>query len=435
MNFSGASLGLMRFFEFSVAGTAFPRTKTLCLMLMPSAAERLIRENMPLFQGEDCSLASAHGRILKEDLRADRDLPPFDRVTLDGYAVRAASLATGTRQFYSEGVQAAGMLPRNLGTAANASVEIMTGAVLPTGSDCVVPYEETTRDARDGTITVSEAAGKFLAGHAVHRRGSDHRKGEVMVRAGTRISGREIAVAASCGYAQLSVAQSPKIAVISTGDELVEVEGAVAPHQIRRSNDHALRAALIQAGYPRVERYHMHDVRHEIEHLLWHLLAEYDVVLITGGVSKGKFDFLPEELDRQGVKKIFHGVAQRPGKPFWFGLSPRAMPVFALPGNPVSSYTCLHRYVLPALAQASGSSRAAARTVALATPVVFSPKLAYLLPVTLSSGPQAELLATPEQVNTSGDFAGLVGTDGFIELPAAQNEFPAGTLAPFTPWV
>jgi molybdopterin molybdotransferase len=298
----------------------------------------------------------------------------------------------------------------------------------------VVPYEETTREASGGTITVSKEAGKFLAGHAIHRRGSDHRAGDVMVRAGTRISGREIAVAASCGHARLSVAQSPKIAVISTGDELVEVEGAVAPHQIRRSNDHALRAALIQAGYPRVERYHMHDVRHEIEHLLWHLLAEYDVILITGGVSKGKFDFLPDELDRQGVKKIFHGVAQRPGKPFWFGLSSRATPVFALPGNPVSSYTCLHRYVLPALAQASGATPVAQRMVALAEPVVFPPKLAYLLPVTLSSGPRAELIAKPERVNTSGDFAGLIDTDGFIELPADKTEFPAGTIVPFTPW-
>ena len=403
-------------------------------MLTPSAAERLIRETMSLFPREDCPLVAAHGRILRENLRADRDLPPFDRVTMDGYAVRAAMLAAGTRQFRIEGVQAAGMLPRALGAAPDASVEIMTGAVLSTGADCVVPYEETTREASGGTITVSEEAGKFLAGHAVHRRGSDHRAGDVMVRAGTRISGREIAVAASCGHARLSVAQSPKIAVISTGDELVEVEGAVAPHQIRRSNDHALRAALIQAGYPRVERYHMHDVRHEIEHLLWHLLAEYDVILITGGVSKGKFDFLPDELDRQGVKKIFHGVAQRPGKPFWFGLSSRATPVFALPGNPVSSYTCLHRYVLPALAQASGATPVAQRMVALAEPVVFPPKLAYLLPVTLSSGPRAELMAKPERVNTSGDFAGLIDTDGFIELPADKTEFPAGTIVPFTPW-
>ena len=421
--------------EFSFAPrTAEPINLTLS-MLTPGEAERLIRENIPLLHREDCPLAAAHGRILRADLRADRDLPPFDRVTMDGYALRASALAAGTRTFRIEGVQAAGMVPRTLGASADACVEIMTGAVLPTGADCVVPYEETTRANPGTTVTVNAAAAKFSVGNAVHRRGGDHRGGEVIVRAGTRLTGREIAVAAACGYAALTVAHSPKIAVVATGDELVEVEADVAPHQIRRSNDHALRASLILAGYPRVERFHVRDVRHEIEHLLWHLLAEYDVLLLTGGVSKGKFDFLPDELTRQGVKKVFHGVAQRPGKPFWFGLSARSTPVFALPGNPVSSTTCLHRYVLPALAHASGAAPIRPHLVALAAPVSFPPKLARLLPVKLSSGPGAESLATPDEVNTSGDFAGLVGTDGFVELPAHQAEFPVGTVVAFTSWV
>ena len=165
----------------------------------------------------------------------------------------------------------------------------------------------------------------------MHRRGSDHAAGAGIVGPGVRLSAREIAVAAACGCAHLAVTQQPTIAVVATGDELVEVSSPVAPHQIRRSNDYALRAALIGAGYARVERYHLRDMRHEIEHLLWHIVAEYDVVLITGGAAKGKFDFLPGVLDALGVKKLFQGVAQRPGKPFWFGLSPRRTPVFALP--------------------------------------------------------------------------------------------------------
>jgi molybdopterin molybdotransferase len=404
-------------------------------MLTPAEAEKLIFTHVAPFHREDCPLAQAHGRILRTDLCADRDLPPFDRVTMDGYALRAASLVAGVTQFRIEGVQAAGMRPFKLGPAAESSVEIMTGSVLSAGADCIVPYEEATRDAHGATMTVSAAAARFTAGHAIHRRGSDHPAGAVIVRAGTRLTGREIAVAAACGYANLTVTQSPKIAVIATGDELVEVGARVAPHQIRRSNDHALSAALAAAGYPHTSRFHLRDVRQEIEHLLWHIIAEFDVVLITGGVSKGKFDYLPAELDRQGVKKIFQGVAQRPGKPFWFGQSPRHTPVFALPGNPVSAYTCLHRYVLPALAHASAHTPAAPRTVALAAPVAWKSKLAYLLPVKLSSGPRAELLATPDPFNTSGDFAGLVATDGFVELPAGPADFPAGTLAPFYPWV
>ena len=404
-------------------------------MLTPAAAEKLLFSHLAPFHREDCPLAQAHGRSLRATLCADRDLPPFDRVTMDGYALRAASLAAGLTEFSIEGVQAAGMRPFKLGPAAAACVEIMTGAVLPVGADCIVPYEDTTRAAAGATITVSPAAARFPPGHAVHRRGSDHRTADVIVRAGTRLTGREIAVAAACGYASVTVSQSPKIAVIATGDELVDVGARVAPHQIRRSNDHALAAALAAAGYPLTSRFHLRDVRHEIEHLLWHILAEFDVVLITGGVSKGKFDFLPAELDRQGVKKIFQGVAQRPGKPFWFGQSARQTPVFALPGNPVSAYTCLHRYVLPALACASGLAPVPPRTVALAAPVSCKAKLAFLLPVTLASGPRAELLATPDPSNTSGDFAGLVGTDGFVELPPGPADFPAGTLAPFYPWV
>jgi molybdopterin molybdotransferase len=401
-------------------------------MLTPADAEQLIREHVAPLHREDCPLVAAHRRVLRTDLKADRDLPPFDRVTMDGYALRAAAVAEGLKTFRVEGLQAAGMRAFKLGAATDACVEVMTGAVLPDGADCVVPYEDTTRDGASITLRPGAAVS---TGAAVHRRGSDHSSGEVVVRAGTRLTGREIAVAAACGYAAMTVSQLPKIAVVATGDELVEVESAVAPHQIRRSNDHALRAALQTAGYPSVARFHLRDVRHEIEHLLGQILAEHDVVVITGGVSKGRFDYLPAELERQGVKKVFHGVAQRPGKPLWFGVSVRKKPVFALPGNPVSAYTCLHRYVLPALAHASGAAVAPLPSVALAMPVTFRPPLAYLLPVKLSSGSRAELLATPEAANTSGDFAGLIGTDGFIELPAEQSEFPAGTLAPFRAWV
>lgn len=401
-------------------------------MLTPAEAEKIICENLPPFRREDCPLAKAHGRVLRTELKADRDLPPFDRATMDGFALRQATLAGGGRKFRVEAVQAAGMRPFKLGAGAEACIEIMTGAVLPEGADCIVPYEETTRDGAAVTISTETV---WAAGNAIHRRGSDRRAGEEIVPAGVRLTGREIAVAAACGYANVAVSESPKIAVVATGDELVEIEAAVAAHQVRRSNDHAIRAALALAGWPQAERFHLRDVQHEIEHILWHIIAEFDVVLITGGVSKGKFDYLPAELERQGVKKLFHGVAQRPGKPFWFGLTVRQTPVFALPGNPVSSYTCLHRYVLPALAHASRLAPTPLRTVALAAPVTFKPKLAYLLPVKLSSGPHAELLATPDPSNTSGDFAGLVGTDGFIELPAEPTEFPVGSLAPFYPWV
>lgn len=402
-------------------------------MLTPAEAEKLILDNVASFHREDCALISAQRRVLRMEIRADRDLPPFNRVTMDGYALRASSLASGVGVFRVEGVQAAGMRAFRLGAAADACIEVMTGALVPEGADCVVPYEEVTRDGL--SIAVSEHALKLRAGNAVHARGSDHVAGNVIVRPGAQLTGREIAVAAACGYGTLVVSHLPKIAVVATGDELVEVESAVAPHQIRRSNDHALRAALVMAGYPNVSRFHLRDVRHEIEHLLWHIVAEFDVVVVCGGISKGRFDYLPEELERQGVKKVFQGVAQRPGKPLWFGVSARQTPVFALPGNPVSSYTCLHRYVLPALARASGLVETARPAVALIERVKFKPDLTYFLPVRLATGSSAELRALPVPSNTSGDFAGLLGTDGFVELPPEPSEFPAGTTAPLWKWV
>jgi molybdopterin molybdotransferase len=380
---------------------------------------------------EDCPLPQAHGRVLRGEVRADRDLPPFDRVTLDGYALRSKAIAAGGRSFRVESTQAAGMRPGKLGPEDDACIEIMTGAVLPAGADCVVPYEDTAREGSRMRLTGTSDIG---AGNAVHRRGSDHRAGEIILPAGVRLSGREIAVAAACGCAALTVARIPKIAVVATGDELVEVDAPVAAHQIRRSNDYALRAALMLAGYTRTERFHLRDMQPEIEHLLWHLIAEYDAILIAGGVSKGKFDFLPGELDRQKVRKIFQGVAQRPGKPFWFGMTARDTPVFALPGNPVASYTCLHRYVLPALALASGLTPSPGRKAILAAAVTFRPKLACLLPVRIATGARAETEAIPAPSNTSGDFAGLVQTDGFVELPAEEDEFPIGFVAPFYPW-
>ena len=401
-------------------------------MLTPAEAEKLILENIAPFLREDCPLLSAHGRILRQNLRADRDLPSFDRVTMDGYALRSSAAASGVSKFRIQGTQAAGMRPLKLSDAPDTCVEVMTGAVLPAGADCVVPFEDTTRE--DNTITLTTSA-RVSPDSALHRRASDHAAGSMIVSAGAKITGREIAVAAAIGASSLVVSALPRIAVIATGDELVEVDVPVAPHQIRRSNDYALRAALITAGYPRVERLHLRDVKHEVEHLLWHTLAEYDVVLITGGVSKGKFDFLPAALASQGVKKIFHGVAQRPGKPFWFGVSQRRTPVFALPGNPVSAYTCLHRYVLPALAHASGATPAPVRTAVLDAPVTIKPPLAYFLPVRLHSSPHGQLRASPDPSNTSGDFAGLVNTDGFLELPAPTTDFPAGTVARIWSWV
>jgi molybdopterin molybdotransferase len=243
----------------------------------------------------------------------------------------------------------------------------------------------------------------------------------------------------------LKVTRNPIVAFISTGDELVDIEDIPKPHQIRRSNDTAVKAALYRKGYASVETSHQPDDPETLRWELERVLMKSDVVIISGGISKGKFDYIPSILNDLGVECKFHGVEQRPGKPMWFGLHSRdgdffnmgeeiAVPVFALPGNPVSSYVCLHRYVLPALAKMSGMPLAKKRQAALSHAVTFKPSLAYFLPVQSVNSGDNQLLVKPILFNTSGDFASLVETDGFLELPKDQDEFPEGYQADFYGW-
>jgi molybdopterin molybdotransferase len=398
----------------------------------PTEAERIVLASVASFPAEPCPLAAAHGRVLRADIAADRDLPPFDRVTMDGFALRSAAWTAGARRFRVVGTQAAGTTPLALG-ADDECVEVMTGAVLPLGADCVVPYEETARDG--ATVTLAPEA-KLARGASVHARGSDGAAGTVLVPAGTRLTAREIAVAAACGGAMLSVGMRPSVAVVATGDELVAVDAsAVAPHQIRRSNDTALRAALLGGGLAaRVECLHLRDDRAGIEAALRRVLAEFDVVLLTGGVSKGKFDFVPAVLAALGVEKKIAGVAQRPGKPFWFGVASGGRPVFALPGNPVSAMVCFRRYAVPALEQMLGATPARADFVPLANATPGHAALTRLNAVRLATAPDGRRAAYAVACNTSGDFAELVGTDGFVELPPGPAEVSAGTVARFWAW-
>jgi len=248
-------------------------------------------------------------------------------------ALDSAAFSAGRRTFRVTGVQAAGMIPHTL-AAADTCIEIMTGAALPSGADCVVPYEETSRDG--DTITLSPSA-RLASGAALHLRGSDAVAGTVLVPAGTRLTGREIAVAASVGAAVVGVAMRPGIAILATGDELVEIDCAtLAPHHVRKSNDYALRAALLSSGLvARAERFHLRDLPHEIETTLRHVVAGFDVVILTGGVSKGKFDHIPAALANSASPRKStaspNAPANRSGS-----ASPRAPP----PSSPCRATPC-----------------------------------------------------------------------------------------------
>jgi molybdopterin molybdotransferase len=219
----------------------------------------------------------------------------------------------------------------------------------------------------------------------------------------------------------------PAIRVISTGNELVPAGEAIEPHQIRLSNGPALIAMLEQHGFADCEHDHILDDPESLKLRIGEHLDHADVLVLSGGVSMGKADYLPDVLDALGVKVVFHKISQRPGKPMWFGIGPAGQAVFALPGNPVSTLVCCRQYVIPALNAAAGLRESLPDFANLAQDVAFEPKLTCFLPARIVSSVGGPLLAMPVHTNTSGDFTALSGTDGYVELPIEQTNFPTGT--------
>ena len=232
---------------------------------------------------------------------------------------------------------------------------------------------------------------------------------------------------ASVGQTEIKVFKSPRIAVVSTGDELVPVAESPKQWQVRTSNAHSIVAALKEMGHTAYHR-HVSDDDKSIRTNLAAVLDANDVVILSGGVSKGKFDHVPEALSSYGIEKKFHEVSQRPGKPMWFGRG-RGKTVFALPGNPVSTFMCFHRYVKPWL-EKSLSISARIQWASLRTNFQFKVPLTYFLQVSVQNE-NGRLVAAPDAGGGSGDFANLRNVDGFLELPLSQNEFVAGEVFPY----
>src|SRR3989338_3312402 len=393
-------------------------------------AEALILKGVNLFPPVCGPISKAFGLVLREDLIADRDLPPFNRVAMDGIAIHFSSWQKGRREFTVEGVQKAGTPVLTLKDR-KSCIEVMTGAVLPLGCDCVTPVESMKRVGTAARLQENFKAVKVLN---VHPQGADHRQKDRLARAGCRLLSPQIAVAASIGKKDVLVSRMPAVAVVATGDELVEVDKIPAPYQIRQSNVYALQAALYLQGYTEVDRFHVLDNKNELRRRLRGILQKFDVIILSGGVSMGKFDFVPQVLSELGVKAVFHKVRQRPGKPFWFGKTKDGRPVFALPGNPVSTHISMYRYVFPFLSRAAGLKTAAEKYAVLGEDVDISTALTYFLPVRLISSRDGRMTALPVFLSGSGDYASLARSDGFIELPQGAGRFPKAGVHRFYPW-
>jgi molybdopterin molybdotransferase len=375
---------------------------------------------------EIVALDDALGRILAEDVPADRDQPPFPRVTRDGFAVRAADVVAATPgaavplTVIGEAPPGA-PFPGTVGP--RQCVEIMTGAALPAGADAVVMVEHTERPGAS-SVAIGRAV---AAGENVVARGSELAAGAVALPARHRLDPSALGLLASVGCARPPVFARPRVAIVTTGDELVELEETPRPAEIRNSNRHSLAAQIARAGgTPRPTRI-ARDDREALRAVIEEALPGADLLLLSGGVSMGKYDFVEDVLAALGGRVVFDGVAIRPGKPLVFGRV-RGVPFFGLPGNPLSTIVTFELFVRPALALLGGAD--AAPLQFLQAPLVEAyhqraMPLTVFVPARLDSSERVTAVR-PVSSQGSGDLAAMARAECLMVLEPDTVTLPAG---------
>lgn len=375
---------------------------------------------------ERVPLRDALGRILAEEIRSDRDIPGFDNSAMDGYAVRAADVAgAGERAPKRLRVMetiAAGSMPTVQVGAGEAS-RIMTGAPVPQGADSIVPVERTRSSGGMVEIMAEPAPHEF-----VRPRGEDLRVDELVMAAGKRLSPSDIGMLASLNHAMLDVYRRPRVAIVATGDELVDVDQKPSGAQIVNSSAYALAAAVEECGGEAVILKVARDTPEEIRTRLSEA-ATMDAVLSTGGVSAGDFDHVKAILDELGMRTLFHGVAQKPGRPLKYGLIAKR-PVFGLPGNPVSTLVCFYLYARPALLKMGGHTALGLPrvTARCAADMKIANNLTEFVRVKLERRGD-EFYASPAGSQGSNILSALSRADGLLIGPARENLLKTGFQA------
>jgi molybdopterin molybdotransferase len=389
-------------------------------------ALQIVLENVVPLGIERVSILSALGRTLAEEVHSPRDIPGFDNSAMDGYAVRAADVASASeanpvRLEVLETVGAGTMPSRQV--AAGQAVRTMTGAPIASGADAIVPVERTR--AEDGLVAVMAVA---QAGAFVRPRGEDLRRDELVMSAGKTLSPSDLGMLASLNRAMVDVWRRPRVAIVATGDELVDIDQVPTGAQIVNSSAYALAGAIREAGAEPVMLKVARDRPEEVRARLAEALA-FDVVLSTGGVSVGQFDHVKVVLDELGLRQLFHGVAQKPGRPLKFGTIGGRL-IFGLPGNPVSTMVCFYLYVRPALLKMGGARRTGLPRVVVrcATEIPVAANLTEFVRVRLERR-AGEIFAAPTGYQGSGVLSSLSRADALLIGPASTNLLKAGDQA------
>lgn len=389
-------------------------------------ATSIILNNTEIFGVETIPLTNTLNRVLKESVFADRDFPPFDRVSMDGIAISKASFDKGIRSFKIEDIQAAGKAQINLNNP-DYCIEAMTGAILPLNTDAVIPYEQINIENGIAKVLIDEIS--YFKN--IHPKGFDKKENELLISENTIIGAAEIGVLATVGKTHVKVAKQPRIAIIATGDELVNVNQTPKPFQIRKSNVYSVLALLNELNLD-ADLFHLNDDKAALLKEIDQILKDFDILIFSGGVSKGKFDFLPQVLEELEVKKCFHSVKQKPGKPFWFGKK-GSKTIFAFPGNPVATFLNFIKYFKPWYLKSVGLDFESNNLAILEEDFTFKSDLTYYLQVIITNK-DGMLFATPIMGNGSADLVNLVEADGFLELTAEKSEFKKGSSLPYLPY-
>ena len=403
-------------------------------MITVNEAVSLIETHLPKLEKSRVPIEASVGKILAQEIKSERHQPPFNRMAMDGIAIDFKRWESGQRSFKVEGMQRAGEAQKTLSSHENC-MEAMTGGVLPEGASAVIRYEDVRIDNGIAYIDENISVENMMN---VHQFGIDHKQGDSLLKVGSFIRGAQVGIIASNGYSEIEVYDTPKIAIVSTGDELVDFGSDPLPHQIRKSNPYALQGELNGFGFEKTKLFHLKDEKEDIYNTLKNILDKYQVVVLSGGVSMGKFDFIPQVLGDLEVKQHFHKVAQRPGKPLWYGTGTKGQGVFALPGNPISCVTCLRRYVIPALFKAMNAENESVcvqqQYAVLKEDYLFNKSLTYFLPVCLEEGEDGVTYGHPIKTNGSGDYGALAFSDGIMELDKEVDQFKAGDKLPLFRW-
>jgi molybdopterin molybdotransferase len=384
------------------------------MISIDEARAAVLAQVRPL-NAEEVAIGAALGRVLAEDITATGDVPGFANSAMDGFAVRSGPAGRTLRIIGESRAGAPATAPVGDGEA----IRISTGAMLPEGADAVLQIELVSEDTDNVTLN-----DEVRPGRNVRNAGDDIRAGTTVLRAGTSLGPAELGVAVNAGRAAVRVARRPRVAVLATGDELVDPGAALGPGQIHDSNAITL-SALAAASGAQVQALRVPDERAATEQAIAEALDSADLVLLSGGVSVGPHDHVKPALQANGVDEVFWRVALRPGKPTWFGVrrSDTTL-VFGLPGNPVSAYVTFTLFARPALAALQGADPAPQlRRARLAVPVERHPDRDECVRVRID----ADGAATPTGPQASHILTSLLGADGLAVIPRGEGELAAGT--------